>query len=129
VDEEQIGREIVDSALNVHMILGPGLLEAAYEACLQYELLQRKFAVRKQVPMPLSYRGVTLDVGFRVDLMVNDKVLIELKAVEKLLPVHAAQLLSYLRLGNYRLGFLLNFNTVRMRDGIKRVLNGLVGQY
>ncbi len=129
MDEEQIGREIVDSALNVHMVLGPGLLEAAYEACLQYELLQRKFAVRKQVPMPLSYRGVTLDVGFRVDLMVNDKVLIELKAVEKLLPVHAAQLLSYLRLGNYRLGFLLNFNTVRMRDGIKRVLNGLVGQY
>jgi GxxExxY protein len=111
------------------MVLGAGLLEAAYEACLQYELLQRKFAVRKQVPMPLSYRGVTLDVGFRVDLMVNDKVLIELKAVEKLLPVHAAQLLSYLRLGNYRLGFLLNFNTVRMRDGIKRVLNGLVGQY
>jgi GxxExxY protein len=110
VDEEEIGREIVDSAMNVHIILGPGLLETAYEACLQYELEQRKLSVRKQVPMPLSYRGIVLDVGFRVDLMVDDRVLIELKAVEKLLPVHAAQLLSYLRLGNYGLGFLLNFN-------------------
>jgi GxxExxY protein len=129
VNEEEIGREIVDSAIKVHTALGPGLLESAYESCLEYELSLRKVSVKKQVPMPLHYREAVLDVGFRVDLLVEDKVLIELKTVEKLLPVHVAQLSSYLRLGNRRLGFLLNFNTVHMRDGIKRVVNGMERRY
>ena len=129
MNEEEIGREIVDSAIKVHTALGPGLLETAYESCIEYELTLRKLSVKKQVPMPLHYREVVLDVGFRVDLLVEDRVLIELKTVQKLLPVHVAQLLSYLRLGNYKLGFLLNFNTLHMRDGIKRVVNGMERRY
>jgi len=122
---EAIGREIVDSAVRVHMHVGPGMLEGAYEACIEYELCKRSLAVRKQVPMPLRYDDITLDIGYRLDLLVEDAVVIELKSVPRLLPVHMAQLLSYLRAGDYRLGFLLNFNTVHMRDGIQRVVNRL----
>lgn len=125
MDFEDIAREIVDSAIRIHTRLGPGMLEAAYEACLEYELTRRSLAVRKQVPMPLRYDDLTLDVGYRIDMVVEDAVLIELKTVQQLLPVHKAQLLTYLRSGDYRLGFLLNFNTVHMRDGIKRVVNQL----
>jgi GxxExxY protein len=125
MDYELIAREIVDTAIRVHTRLGPGMLESAYEACIEYELGKRALAVKKQVPMPLHYDDLTIDVGFRLDLLVEDIVAIELKSVKMLLPVHKAQLLSYLRAGDYRLGFLLNFNTLHMRDGIKRVVNRL----
>jgi len=101
------------------------MLESAYEACIEYELGKHSLAVRKQVPMPLRYDELALDLGYRLDLVVEDAVVIELKSVKQLLPIHTAQLLSYLRAGNYRMGFLLNFNTVHMRDGIKRVVNRL----
>ena len=123
MDFEAIAREIVDSAIRVHTQLGPGMLESAYEACIEYELNQRTLAVRKQIPMPVRYDNLAIDIGYRLDLVVEDAVVIELKSVKRLLPIHTAQLLSYLRAGDYRLGFLLNFNTVHMRDGIKRVVN------
>ena len=125
MDFETIAREIVDSAICVHTQLGPGMLESAYEACIEYELNQRSLAVRKQIPMPVRYDNLAIDIGYRLDLVVEDAVVIELKSVKRLLPIHTAQLLSYLRAGDYRLGFLLNFNTVHMRDGIKRVVNRL----
>jgi GxxExxY protein len=124
MDDELISREIVDAAFKVHTKLGPGLLERAYEACLVYELLKRGLTPRQQIPMPIGYDGITIDVGYRLDLLVNDSVVVELKSIETLLPIHTAQLLSYLRLGGYRLGLLLNFHTNHMRDGIKRVING-----
>ena len=123
--ENEISREIVDSAIKVHTALGPGLLETAYEGCLEYELSLRGLSVKTQVPVPVRYKGASIDVGYRIDLLVGEKVVVELKAVEKLLPIHAAQLLTYLRLGSYKLGLILNFNTVHLRDGIKRVVNGL----
>jgi len=123
MDFEGIAREIVDSAIRVHTHLGPGMLESAYEACIEYELNQRSLAVKKQIPMPVRYDNLAIDIGYRLDLVVEDAVVIELKSVKRLLPIHTAQLLSYLRAGDYRLGFLLNFNTVHMRDGIKRVVN------
>ena len=122
--EERVGRQILDCAFRVHSALGPGLLENAYEACLAYELAKR-FNVRQQVAMPLRYEGVHLDVGYRVDLLVENCVVVELKTVGALNDLHLAQILSYLRLGNYRLGYLLNFNVERMKDGIRRVVNGL----
>jgi GxxExxY protein len=122
---ESIAREIVDTVIHVHTRLGPGMLEGAYEACVEYELGKRSLCVKKQVPKPLRYDELNLDIGYRLDLLVEDSVVIELKTVQQLLPVHTAQLLSYLRAGDYRLGFLLNFNTVHMRDGIKRVVNRL----
>ena len=120
---ETVAREIVDTAIQEHTRLGPGMLESAYEACIGYELTKRGFGVEKQVPVSLRYDQLVLDVAFRVDLLVENAVVIELKSVRELLDVHKAQLLSYLRAGDYRLGFLLNFNTIHMRDGIKRVVN------
>jgi GxxExxY protein len=125
MDFETIAREIVDSAIRVHTRLGPGMLASAHEACIEYEPGQRSLAVKKQVPMPLRYDDLMLDIGYRLDLVVEHAVVIELKSVQQLLPIHTAQLLSYLRAGDYRMGFLLNFNTVHMRDGIKRVVNRL----
>jgi GxxExxY protein len=125
MDIEPIAREIVDTAIRVHTRLGPGMLESAYEACIEYELGKRSLAVKKQVPMQLRYDELTVDVGYRLDLVVEEAVVIELKSVKQLLPIHTAQLLSYLRAGDFRMGFLLNFNTVHMRDGIKRVVNRL----
>lgn len=125
MDIELVAREIVDTAIRVHTSLGPGMLEGAYEACVEYELGKRSLRVKKQVPMPLHYDDLALDIGYRLDLLVEDAVVIELKSVTRLLPVHTAQLLSYLRAGDYRIGFLLNFNTAHMRDGIKRVVNRL----
>jgi GxxExxY protein len=115
---------IVDAAMMVHSAIGPGLLESAYNACLAEELRRRGLDVRSQVPLPITYRGQRIDVAYRIDLLVEDAVIVELKAVAKLLPVHEAQLLSYLRLSNKRIGFLLNFHVPRMRDGIKRMVNG-----
>jgi GxxExxY protein len=125
MDEEVIARDAIDSALRVHTALGPGLLEGAYEACLEHELIKKGRAVRRQIPMPLRYDGVLINVGYRIDLLLDESVVVEVKAAEKLLPVHRAQLLSYLRFGGYKLGLLLNFNTLHMRDGIRRVVNGI----
>lgn len=125
MDIEAIGKEIVDSAIRVHTHVGPGMLESAYEACIAHELGKRSLAVRRQVPLPLRYDDLERDIGFRLDLVVEDAVVIELKSVSQLLAIHTAQLPSYLRAGNYRLGFLLNFNSVHMRDGIKRIVNQL----
>jgi GxxExxY protein len=123
--ENAIGKLIVDAAVSVHKALGPGLLESAYEACLAHELSLRNAAVERQVSLPVIYKGVRIEAGYRLDLLINKKVVVEVKAVEHVLPVHASQLLSYLRLGGYRLGLLLNFNVALMRDGIKRVVNEL----
>ena len=125
MDIEIVAREIVDAAIRVHTRLGPGMLESAYEACMELELVKRSMAVRKQVPLPLRYDDQVVDVGYRLDMLVEEAVVIEIKAVSQLLPIHTAQLLSYLRAGDYRIGFLLNFNTVHMRNGIKRLVNQL----
>ena len=125
MDFEPIAREIVDSAIRVHTRLGPGMLESAYQACMEYELGKRSLGVKTQVPMLLRYDDLVLDVAFRLDIVVEQAVVVELKSVQQLQPIHTAQLLSYLRAGDYRMGFLLNFNTVHMRDGIKRVVNRL----
>jgi GxxExxY protein len=117
---ERIARETVDAAFRVHTALGPGLLESVYEACLQHELSKRGFALQQQVAMPITYDGLRLDGGLRLDLIVGGELILEVKAVEKLLPVHEAQLLTYLRLAQKRLGLLINFNVVRIKEGIRR---------
>jgi GxxExxY protein len=123
MDENTISRQIVDSAIKVHTALGCGLLESVYETCLAHELTSRGLGVRKQVVMPIQYEGVTLDAGYRLDLLIGERVVVEVKAVERMLPLYAAQLLTYLKLGGYKLGLLLNFNTIHLREGIKRVAN------
>ncbi len=116
--------EIIGAAMAVHRELGPGLLESTYEACLFYELEQRGLRVEKQRKLPVCYRGVQLDCGYRIDLLVENSVIVELKAVEKLEPIHEAQLLSYLKLSGIKVGLLINFNVEVLKDGIKRrVLN------
>jgi GxxExxY protein len=125
VTENEIGDAIIASAMKVHTALGPGLLESAYEMCLQYELEKQGLPVRRQVLIPIRYDDLTIDNGYRIDLLVADRVVVELKAVEAILPVHRGQLLSYLRLGGFKLGYLLNFHVARMRDGIVRMANGL----
>ena len=117
--------QIVDTAMRVHISLGPGLVESAYEACLAYELRRRRLDVRTQVPLPVRYEGVTMELGYRADLIVDDVVLVELKAAKKVLPIHEAQLLSYLRLSGFRLGLLINFHEFRLKHGIKRLVNQL----
>ena len=119
-EEERVAALIVDAAIKVHRALGPGLLESVYEACLAHELMQRGLTVETQVPVPIRYEGLILDGGLRLDMLVGGAAVIELKAVEKLLPVHDAQLLTYLKLSGRRLGFLLNFNVPVMKDGISR---------
>lgn len=119
---------VVDAALKVHSILGPGLLESAYESCLAYELVKRGFSVQSQTVLPIRYEEQLIDAGYRIDLMVNDAVIVELKSVERLLPIHKAQLLSYLRLSKRKVGLLINFNEVRLKDGIKRIVNEYQGQ-
>lgn len=125
MDENQLGRIIVDSAIQVHKALGPGLLESAYEACLSYELRSRHIAIETQVGLPVTYGDVRLDIGYRIDILVEEKVIIEMKAVDKIIPIHEAQLLSYLKLSKCKLGFLLNFNVAKMKDGIHRMVNEL----
>ena len=123
--EEQIGHSVIGAALKVHSAVGPGLLESAYETCLLYELEKRNLSVRRQVVISFRYEALTIENGYRIDLLVGDLVVVELKALEAILPVHRAQLLSYLRLGGFKLGYLLNFNVAHMRDGIVRIVNGL----
>ena len=117
---DDIAREIVDSAFKVHAALGPGLLESIYETCLCHELRKRGLVVQQQVPVQIIYDGVRLDGGLRLDLVVAGEVIVELKAVDKLMPVNEAQILSYLKLSRKRLGFLVNFNVPRIKEGIRR---------
>ena len=116
--------QVVNAAMKVHTILGPGLLESAYEACLIQELKNRGLKVEAQVGLPITYDGTQIDVGYRIDLIVERVVIVELKAVEKLRPLHKAQILSYLKLSGLRVGLLINFNTVSLKDGIQRIING-----
>ena len=120
-----ISGSILDCALKVHSALGPGLLESVYEACLNYELRKRGVSVERQRPFPVIYDSVTIDLGFRIDLLVEDSVIVEVKAVERFAPIHEAQLLSYLKLTGLRLGLLLNFNVHHMKDGVRRMVNNL----
>ena len=124
MDEEEIGKQVVDACIKVHSVLGAGLLEGVYEACLAHDLEKRGLVVKRQVALPIVYEDLKVDNAFRIDLLVGDKVVVELKVVDNLSPVHLAQLLSYLKLGKYKLGFLLNFNVVHMKDGIGRMVNG-----
>lgn len=119
-DEERVAALFVDAAIKVHRVLGPGLLESVYESCLAHELRQRGLKVETQVQIPIEYEGLHLDGGLRLDMLVNGIAIVELKALEKLLPVHDAQLLTYLKLANRRLGYLLNFNVPVMKTGISR---------
>ncbi len=123
--ENEISKVIFDCALKVHRALGPGLLENAYEECLFYELKKTGLKVEKQKGLPLVYENVKLDIGYRLDLIVEDKVIIELKAVEMLNDVHLTQLLTYIKLSNCKLGMLINFNVTLIKNGIKRVVNNL----
>lgn len=115
---------IIKAALKVHSALGPGLLESAYEACLVHELRKAELRVQSQVSLPVVYDGVTLDVGYRIDLVVEDLVLVEIKAIEEIAPVHQAQLLSYLKLSGKSLGLIINFHVSHLKEGIKRLVNG-----
>jgi GxxExxY protein len=120
VERDPLTAEIIGGAIEVHRALGPGLLESAYEECLNLELIDRGLSVRRQASLPVSYKGLHLDVGYRLDLVVNEAVVIELKTVEKILPVHEAQLLTYLKLSKFRVGLLINFNTPVLKQGIVR---------
>ena len=116
---------IIGAAMAVHRELGPGLLESAYEACLAYELPERGLSVERQKALPVRYRGVNVDCGYRIDLLVEGKVIVELKAVERLEAIHKAQLLSYLKLSGCKVGLLINFNVKILKDGIRRLVNEL----
>ena len=125
MNENEIGHAIIGAAMKVHSAVGPGLLESAYEACLVHELGKQGLLVRKQVLVPIRYDGVAIDNGYRIDLLVQHLVVVELKAIAEILPVHRGQLLSYLRFGGFKLGYLFNFNVEHMRHGIVRIVNGL----
>jgi len=125
MDENLISNKIIGCAISVHSSLGPGLLESAYKECLFYELSKSHLLIEKEKVMPLIYETVKLDCGYRIDLLVQNKVVVELKSVEALNEVHLAQTLTYMKLGNYKLGLLINFNVARLKDGVRRVVNGL----
>ena len=123
--ENEIGKIVVDSAIKVHSKFGPGLLELVYEIVLEHELTKRGLNVKRQVPIPIKYEDVTFIEGFRADIIINNKVILELKAIEKVIPVHKKQLITYLKLTDLKLGYLLNFNENLMKNGITVVVNGL----
>ena len=125
MDENQISKIIIGKAIEVHRALGPGLLESAYQECLYYELTTEGLSVEKEKPMPIVYKDIRLDHGYRIDLLVEDKVVIELKSVDRLIDVHTAQILTYLKLGDYKLGLLINFNVGLLKEGINRYVNNL----
>ncbi|GGH00780.1 GxxExxY protein [Mucilaginibacter phyllosphaerae] len=122
--ENEITSQIIGAAIEVHKTLGPGLLESAYKECLYYKLIKNGLIVVKEKPMPLIFEEVKLECGYRIDLLVENKVVVEIKSVEALNDIHMAQTLTYLKLGNYKLGLLINFNVVRVKDGVKRIING-----
>ena len=119
---EQVAKEIVDSCYKVHLALGPGLLESVYESCLVHELTRRGLKCQRQVPVDIEYEGLRIEGGLRIDLLVEDAVVVELKAVDDMNPVFEAQLLTYMKLANKRLGFLVNFNSTLMKQGLKRMV-------
>lgn len=121
----ELSYSVVGAAMKVHRELGPGLLEKAYQECLCYEIAQLGLCVEKEVSMPLTYRGVQLECGFRMDMLVENRLVIETKSVSELNDIHFAQLLSYLKQGDFRLGLLINFNTLILKNGVRRVVNGL----
>ncbi len=121
----EVSGQIVDAAMKVHTALGPGLLESAYEGCLKYELSKRGLRVESQVTLPVVYDGQQIDLGYRLDLLVEDVVIVELKAVSSISDLHRAQILSYLKLSERKLGLLLNFNVVRIKNGIHRFANDI----
>lgn len=123
--ETEISFKIIGAAIEMHRVLGPGLLESAYEAALAHDLRELGLKISTQVPMPLVYKGIRQEVGFRIDLLVEDKVVVEIKSLERLAPVHYAQVLTYLRLSEKRLALLINFNTKVLKDGIFRIVNNL----
>lgn len=125
MEENLVGEKVLGCALKVHRTLGPGLLESAYEACLAHELEKAGLRHRPQVAMPLRYDELQLELGYRLDLLVEDRVVVEIKAVDRIADVHRAQLLSYLKLGGYKLGHLLNFNVAVLKDGICRMVRQL----
>jgi GxxExxY protein len=118
-----VTRRIIGAAIEVHRRLGPGLLESAYQACLAYELRQLGYKVQEQKPLPVVYKDVQLDCGYRLDLVVEDAVIVEVKAIEQLAPIHGAQLLSYLRLSGKKVGLLMNFHVRMLKNGLKRIVN------
>jgi GxxExxY protein len=117
-----VGRAVMDAAFTVHRALGPGLLESVYEVCMSEELRQAGLAVERQVGIPVNYGEVRLDVGYRLDLLVNQSVVVEIKSIDALASIHTAQLLTYLRFSGLRLGYLINFNTLRLKDGFRRLV-------
>lgn len=124
-DINQISAQVIDAAMKVHTALGPGLLESAYEGCLLHELRKRGLRALSQVVLPVVYDTVTIDVGYRIDILVEDCVIIELKSIDKLVPIHEAQLLTHLKLSGVKVGLLINFNVLHLKDGIKRMVNKL----
>jgi GxxExxY protein len=119
---KELTGKIVDSAVTVHKLMGPGLLESAYEECLYFELQNQGIKILKQLPMPLIYNDRKLDIGYRIDLLVEDKVVIEVKSVDLLNPIHTAQLMTYLKLSGCRIGLLINFNVIFLKEGIRRII-------
>jgi len=125
MNENELSNKIIGLAMDVHTELGPGLLESAYKECCYYKIGRSGLYVEKEKPIPLVFEGIRLDCGYRIDLLVENKLVIEIKSVEALTDVHLAQVLTYLKLGNYKLGLLMNFNVIKLKLGIKRVVNGL----
>ncbi|MBI2814774.1 MAG: GxxExxY protein [Opitutae bacterium] len=119
----ELSHDLIGAAIEVHRELGPGLLESAYEGAYSHELTLRQIPHVRQKQMPVTYKGILIDAGYRIDILAEDRVVVELKAVEKLMPIHSAQLMTYLRLGKYPLGLLMNFNVLKLIDGIERVSN------
>jgi GxxExxY protein len=123
--ENEISETVIGAAIEVHRHLGPGLLESAYQTCMQFELRQARLGIDVEKPLPVRYKGIELDCGYRLDVVVENAVILELKAIEALLPIHEAQLLTYLRLTGLKLGLLINFNVPLLRSGIRRIVNNL----
>jgi len=126
MNENEITEKVIGLAIQVHKALGPGLLESAYEACLAYELNQSGLSIERQKALPLRYKNVRLDCGYRLDILVNKLVVLEIKAVDAILPIHIAQLLAYLKMTNLQVGLLINFNAYALKNGIRRVVNNFL---
>lgn len=124
MSEDELSNKIIGLTIEVHKALGPGLLESAYKECLFFKIVQSGLSVEKEKPMPLIFESVRLDCGYRIDILIENKLVLELKSVEALNDIHLAQTLTYMKLGNYKLGLLINFNVVLLKNGIKRVING-----
>ena len=124
MEDNEITEKVIGCAIKVHKALGPGLLESAYQACLYYELVKSGLSVEKEKPLPLVYEEVKLDCGYRMDLFIERRIIVEVKSVDALTDIHLAQVLTYLKLNNNRFGLLINFNVLKLKDGIKRIVNG-----